>query len=120
MKRYHLTIAGGGATYTPGIVNAILNARDVLPLRKLVLLDHSEYSLYAIDHELQHAAAGCEIVATLGSVLDALEADHEFLLKGGVFTPDLLEEYINYKRVHEVDPIRLRPTPHEFVMYFDA
>ena len=40
MKRYHLTIAGGGATYTPGIVNAILNARDVLPLRKLVLLDN--------------------------------------------------------------------------------
>ncbi|MCC7119802.1 MAG: type I glutamate--ammonia ligase [Anaerolineales bacterium] len=61
-----------------------------------------------------------QVPSSLGEVLDALEADHDFLLKGGVFTPDLLEEYIKYKRVHEVDAIRLRPTPHEFVLYFDA
>jgi glutamine synthetase len=61
-----------------------------------------------------------QVPSSLGEVLDALEADHDFLLQGGVFTPDLLEEYIKYKRVHEVDAIRLRPTPHEYVLYFDA
>ena len=61
-----------------------------------------------------------QVPSSLGEVLDALEADHAFLLKGDVFTPDLLEEYIKYKRVHEVDAIRLRPTPHEFSLYFDC
>ncbi len=61
-----------------------------------------------------------QVPSSLVEVLDALEADHEFLLRGDVFTPDLLEEYIKYKRVHEVDAIRLRPTPHEFSLYFDC
>jgi glutamine synthetase len=61
-----------------------------------------------------------QVPSSLGEVLDALEADHDFLFAGDVFTPDLLEEYINYKRVHEVDEIRLRPTPHEFALYFDC
>jgi glutamine synthetase len=61
-----------------------------------------------------------QVPSSLTEVLDALEADHEFLLEGGVFTPDLLEEYIKYKRVHEVDAVRLRPTPHEFTLYFDC
>jgi glutamine synthetase len=52
-------------------------------------------------------------------VLDALEADHEFLLKGDVFTEDILEAYIAYKREEEVDPVRIRPHPHEFTLYFD-
>ena len=54
------------------------------------------------------------------AVLDALEADHEFLLKGDVFTPDLIEAYIGYKRENEVDPVRLRTHPHEFTLYYDA
>jgi glutamine synthetase len=57
---------------------------------------------------------------SLAKVLDALEADHEFLLKGDVFTPDVLEAYIAYKREVEVDPIRMRPHPHEFVLYYDV
>ena len=56
---------------------------------------------------------------TLSEVLDALEADHEYLLAGGVFTEDLIETWINYKRVNEIDPIRLRPHPHEFELYYD-
>ena len=52
-------------------------------------------------------------------VLDALEADHDYLLEGGVFTPDLIETWIAYKRENEVDPIRLRPHPHEFELYYD-
>jgi glutamine synthetase len=56
---------------------------------------------------------------SLPEVLDALEADHEFLLEGDVFTQDLIETWIDYKRKNEVDPIRFRPHPHEFEMYFD-
>ena len=47
------------------------------------------------------------------------EEDHDFLLKGDVFTSDLLEAYISYKRENEVDPARLRPHPYEFTLYFD-
>ena len=56
---------------------------------------------------------------SLAEVLDTLEADHEFLLKGDVFTKDLIEMWIGYKREHEVDAMRLRPHPHEFALYFD-
>ena len=56
---------------------------------------------------------------SLPEVLDALEADHEFLLKGDVFTKDVIEMWIGYKREHEVDAVRLRPHPHEFTLYFD-
>jgi len=59
------------------------------------------------------------VPGALGEVLDALEADHEFLLEGGVFTKDLIETWIEYKRKKELDPVRLRPHPHEFALYFD-
>jgi glutamine synthetase len=59
------------------------------------------------------------VPGSLSDVLDALEADHEFLLKGGVFTEDLLETYIDWKRVNDVDVLRLRPHPIEYVMYYD-
>ena len=45
--------------------------------------------------------------------MDALEADQEFLLKGDVFTKDVIETWIEYKQIHEVDAVRLRPHPHE-------
>jgi glutamine synthetase len=57
---------------------------------------------------------------SLDAVLAALEDDHDFLLQGDVFTPDLIEAYISYKRANEIDPVRLRPHPHEFSLYFDA
>ena len=57
---------------------------------------------------------------SLGEALDALEADHQFLLKGGVFTEDVIQAWIDYKREHEVDAIALRPHPHEFALYFDV
>ena len=53
-------------------------------------------------------------------MLDALEADHEFLLKGGVFTEDLIRTWIEYKRRAEADQIRLRPHPWEFALYYDT
>jgi glutamine synthetase len=59
------------------------------------------------------------VPASLTEALDALEEDHEFLLRGGVFTESLIRAWIDYKREHEVDPIRLRPHPYEFSLYYD-
>jgi glutamine synthetase len=56
---------------------------------------------------------------SLEEALDELECDHEFLLQGDVFTQELLESWIEYKRENEVLPIKLRPHPHEFDLYFD-
>ncbi len=56
---------------------------------------------------------------SLNEVLDALEKDHDFLLKGGVFTSDLLETWISYKRKNEADAVALRPHPYEFHLYYD-
>jgi glutamine synthetase len=57
---------------------------------------------------------------TLDEALKALENDHEFLLKGDVFTTDIIERWIKYKRENEIKPLRLRPHPLEFSMYFDV
>jgi glutamine synthetase len=56
---------------------------------------------------------------SLDEVLNALEEDHDFLLKGDVFTTDVIETWIDYKREREVDPVRLRPHPYEFHLYYD-
>jgi len=61
-----------------------------------------------------------QVPGSLEAVLEALEADHEFLLRGDVFTEDLLDTYIAYKREVEVNPIRMRPHPHEFTLYYDV
>jgi glutamine synthetase len=61
-----------------------------------------------------------QVPGSLEGVLDALEADHEFLTEGNVFTPDLIETWIDYKREHEVNAIRMRPHPHEFELYYDC
>lgn len=60
------------------------------------------------------------VPGSLEGALQALQADHDFLLEGGVFTPDLLETWINYKYANEVDPIRLHPHPYEFKLYYDV
>ncbi len=59
------------------------------------------------------------VPASLGEALDALERDHVFLLMGDVFTEDVIETWLWYKRTKEVDPVRLRPHPYEFVLYYD-
>jgi glutamine synthetase len=56
---------------------------------------------------------------SLDEALDNLEADHDFLMKGDVFTKDAIEMWINYKRTKEVDALRLRPHPYEFFLYYD-
>jgi glutamine synthetase len=61
-----------------------------------------------------------QVPGSLAEVLSCLENDHEFLLRGDVFTRDLIESWISYKRINEVDALRLRPHPYEFMMYYDA
>jgi len=56
---------------------------------------------------------------SLEEALDALEADQDFLKVGGVFTDDVIETWLSYKRTEEADAIRLRPHPWEFALYFD-
>jgi glutamine synthetase len=80
--------------------------------------DPTDKDLYELPAE--EAKLIKQVPSSLGAVLDALEADHDFLLQGDVFTKDFLEAYIAYKRQVEVDPVRLRPTPYEFTLYFDC
>jgi glutamine synthetase len=61
-----------------------------------------------------------QVPGSLGDVLSALVGDHDFLLKGDVFTADILSAYIRYKRDVELDPVRMRPHPYEFTLYFDC
>src|SRR5262245_7856832 len=69
--------------------------------------------------EPEEAAKVKSMPGSLDQALDALEKDHDFLLRGDVFTKDVIETWLDYKRKKEVDAIRLRPHPHEFSLYFD-
>jgi len=78
-----------------------------------------------VDHDVYHLppeelAEIPKTPATLDEALAALENDCDFLLKGDVFTSDLLETWIRHKRQNEVDAVRLRPHPYEFCLYYDA
>ncbi|HXG43099.1 MAG TPA: type I glutamate--ammonia ligase [Dehalococcoidia bacterium] len=77
-------------------------------------LDKNTYEL----SEAEEAAIP-KVPASLEEALRALEEDHEFLLRGGVFTSDVLEVWVEYKR-QEIDQVRLRPHPWEFHLYFDV
>jgi glutamine synthetase len=78
----------------------------------------AEKDLY--DLEPKEAAKIRTMPGSLDEALNHLEKDHQFLLKGGVFTEDLIEAWISYKRTREVDPMRLRPNPYEFFLYYDV
>ena len=49
-----------------------------------------------------------------------MEKDHEFLTQGNVFTQDVIDTWLDYKRTKECDPVRLRPHPYEFALYYDC
>jgi glutamine synthetase len=61
-----------------------------------------------------------QVPSSLQKSLSALEEDHGFLMQGGVFTRDVIDTWIEYKRKREIDPVRLRPHPWEFHLYFDV
>ena len=68
----------------------------------------------------EEAASIPQAPTSLEASLAALEEDHDFLTDGDVFTEDLIETYIKLKHDNEIDPVRLRPTPQEFEMYYDC
>jgi glutamine synthetase len=71
------------------------------------------------DLEPEELASIPSTPGSLEEALNALEADHDFLLKGDVFTPDVVSTWVEYKRANEVDALRLRPHPYEFALYYD-
>ena len=92
-------------------MDGIVNGWDPgAPLDKTNLFDLSP----------EHLANIPTVAQSLDGSLKALEEDHDFLLKGGVFTPDLIETWIASKYENDVDPVRMRPHPYEFHLYFDA
>ena len=78
----------------------------------------AEKDLY--DLEAKEAAKIRTMPGSLDEALNHLEKNHQFLLKGGVFSEDLIESWIGYKRSKEVDTMRLRPHPYEFFLYYDV
>jgi len=77
-------------------------------------LDKDIYRLTTEEYEKIQSAPG-----SLDEALVELENDHDYLLKGDVFTADVIHYWVKYKRENEVDAIRVRPHPFEFCMYFD-
>ena len=78
-------------------------------------LDKDIYGLTPEELKNVPCAAG-----SLEEALGALKDDHEFLLKGDVFTQDVIDTWIEYKKDKEADPVRLRPVPYEFYLYYDC
>ncbi len=78
-------------------------------------LDKDIYSLSP--EELKNVP---QMPTSLEEALNALEEDHEFLLKGDVFTEEVIQTWLEYKRENEIAPLRQRPNPYEFYLYFDA
>jgi glutamine synthetase len=76
--------------------------------------DPCDYDLFEEDRGV------AQVPGSLAEALDALEADHAFLTKGGVFSEELIRTWIDWKREHEVDAVRLRPHPQEFALYYDC
>ncbi|MCA9470897.1 MAG: type I glutamate--ammonia ligase [Nitrospirales bacterium] len=72
------------------------------------------------DLEPEEASNIPTLPVSLEEAINSLEEDHQFLLKGGVFSEDLIEAWVGYKRDHEIAPVRIRPHPYEFFMYYDV
>jgi len=80
--------------------------------------DPLDKDIYALGPE--ELAGIPSVPGSLEGALKALKDDHEFLLKGDVFTEDVIETWIDYKMENEVNPMKLRPVPYEFMLYYDV
>ena len=89
------------------------NAHDLLQQGQLDEAVRT-YVQLADDYWLEEKYAAADAVYK-----KALEADHDFLLKGDVFSPQLIDRWISYKRDREITPMRMRPHPLEFSLYYD-
>jgi glutamine synthetase len=97
--------------------SAILMAGLDGVLNKIEPPDPVDKDLYDLPPE--ELAQVPQVPGSLEESLAALETDNAFLKAGGVFTDDLIETWVAYKREHEIDPVRLRPHPWEFMLYYD-
>ena len=80
--------------------------------------DPIDKDIYELPAEEKHGIA--QTPGSLTESLNALEADHEFLLRGGVFNAGMIETYLDLKRIREVEGVALRPHPYEFALYYDC
>jgi glutamine synthetase len=85
---------------------------------KIEPADPVNYDLFELEGD--EAKSIPQVPRSLEEALQALEDDHEYLLKGDVFTRDVIETWIDYKRSVDIDNLRLRPHPYEFYMYYDC
>jgi len=85
---------------------------------RLAAGDPLDKDIYSLTPEELKGVAG--MPASLEEALGNLKKDHAFMLKGDVFTEDVIETWIEYKMQHEVNALRLRPHPYEFFLYYDA
>jgi glutamine synthetase len=74
--------------------------------------------LYELHDERKHSIK--MVPGSLAESVAALEKDHQFLLEGDVFTPDVIETWISMKRSKDIAPVNLRPHPYEFFLYYDS
>ena len=80
-------------------------------------VDRMDNNIYVLRTEEQSKVK--EVPGTLEEAINNLESNHDYLLEGNVFTKDLIESYIEYKREEEIEPNKLLVTPAEFDMYYD-
>jgi glutamine synthetase len=88
-------------------------------------IDPSDHGFGPIDEDVfslppEEAARIGQLPSSLEEAMNALEADHQFLLEGDVFNPALIERWIRTKRDKEILPVRARPHPYEVMLYFDV
>ena len=100
------SVATGKILYTAAPTGYADAQRIEIPVKSMAAMSSMHVGLLAFLHAEE--------------VLTGLEKDHDYLLAGGVFTQDLIDTWIDYKRSAEISPIALRPTPHEFALYFDV
>jgi glutamine synthetase len=87
-------------------------------MNKIVPPDPVDRDLYEMPEEEQRKIG--DTPPTLKAALDALEEDHDYLLRGNVFTPDVMDTWVRYKRSHELAYLDQRPHPAEFALYYDC
>jgi len=90
----------------------------LFPYTTLFRSEPIDEDLYELEPERKRQVKSTP--GSLAEVLDALAFDNEYLTRGGVFTNDLIETWIDYKRVKEFDQVALRPHPWEFHLYHDV
>src|SRR5204862_842063 len=100
-------------TFTQQLLSCLVYDKNIYKTPKPMEVD-----LY--EHEPEERKNVKNTPGSLNESLAALEADHDFLLQGGVFTPDVIDTWIAYKRAKEIDPVALRPHPYEFFLYYDV